>query len=60
MIKKTIKDCDAVLALRIGHNPRMELEKIGMRVIQTCERIEDGIKNAANEMQKKNEYQECC
>ncbi|HEY9060374.1 MAG TPA: nitrogenase cofactor biosynthesis protein NifB [Pseudobacteroides sp.] len=52
-IIKTISDCNAVITMRIGYNPSKELEKVGIKVIQTCERIEDAVKNAAEELSKK-------
>jgi len=51
-IKKYISDCNAVIVMRIGFQPLKELESAGVKVIQTCERIEDAIKNAAEELSK--------
>ncbi len=49
-ILKTVSDCNAVIAMRIGYQPLKELEKAGVKVIQTCERIEDAVRNAAEEL----------
>lgn len=48
-IIKTISDCNAVIVMRIGYQPSKELEKAGIKVIQTCERIEEAVKNAVEE-----------
>jgi nitrogenase molybdenum-iron protein NifN len=42
----TVSDCSAVLVMRIGYNPLKSLQEKGITVVQTCGRIEDGIKNA--------------
>jgi nitrogenase molybdenum-iron protein NifN len=46
----TIGDCDAVLVLRIGYRPSKILQDKGIRVIQTCGEIEDGIKYAVKQL----------
>ena len=46
-IMDMISDCSAVLVMRIGHNPLKALEERGIVVVQTCGRIEDCIKTAA-------------
>jgi nitrogenase molybdenum-iron protein alpha/beta subunit/molybdenum cofactor biosynthesis enzyme MoaA len=43
----TIKDCKAVLCLRIGDNPAKKLSKNGIAVYETYDRIEDALKQAA-------------
>lgn len=48
-IIKTIKDCGAVLALRIGSSPSERLAAIGIRSVTTYDRIEDAVRKAANE-----------
>lgn len=46
-IIKTIKDCGAVLALRIGSSPSKKLAAIGIRTVTTYDRIEDAVRKAA-------------
>ncbi len=43
---RTIADCAAVLALRIGHAPEQALYKRGITPIITCNRIEDAVVEA--------------
>lgn len=53
-ISKTIKavnDCDAVLALRVGLEPRKKLEKAGIRIIEMYEPINNGVKLAVEKIQ---------
>ena len=47
-IIKTIKDCGAVLALRIGSSPSKKLAAIGIRTVTTYDRIEDAVRKAAD------------
>jgi predicted Fe-Mo cluster-binding NifX family protein len=49
-IIKTIADCDAVIAMRIGETPKQKLKTKGIRVFTTYDRIEDSIKMVASEM----------
>ncbi len=49
---RTIEDCNAVLVLRIGYRPAKALEEKGISVIQTCERIEAGIRQAVKEIEE--------
>ncbi len=58
-IKNSIRDCDALLVLRIGYQPLKEIENMGIKVIQTCESIEDGIKNGVEELSGKVDSLEC-
>jgi MoaA/NifB/PqqE/SkfB family radical SAM enzyme len=39
-----LSDCHAVLALRIGDEPRRKLAEKGIRVVMTCNRIEEAIR----------------
>jgi predicted Fe-Mo cluster-binding NifX family protein len=48
-IIKVIYDCDGVISLRIGDEPRKKLEKLGIIAFMSCERIEDAI-GAASEL----------
>ena len=49
-IIKTIADCDAVIAMRIGDSPKQKLSQRGIRVFATYDRIEDSVKKAASEI----------
>lgn len=48
-ILKTIADCDAVIAMRIGESPKQKLKTKGIRVFTTYDRIEDSVKMVASE-----------
>jgi len=48
-ILQTIKDCSAVLALRVGESPSRRLEALGIRIVVTYDRIEEAVKKAANQ-----------
>lgn len=52
MILNTIADCDGIIAMRIGHEPTKKLEKQGIHVFTTYNRIEDAVKEAASNMLK--------
>ncbi|HEY5997303.1 MAG TPA: radical SAM protein [Candidatus Deferrimicrobiaceae bacterium] len=43
---RMLADCRCVLALRIGDAPRRTLEARGVRVVMTCNRIEDAIRES--------------
>ncbi|WP_182188113.1 nitrogenase cofactor biosynthesis protein NifB [Pectinatus frisingensis] len=51
----TIKDCTAVIALRIGEVPRQRLKDVGIEVITTYDRIENAVKKAAESKNAANE-----
>lgn len=42
-IINALKDCDAVLSMRIGYNARKRLTKNGIRSFETCDTIESGL-----------------
>jgi MoaA/NifB/PqqE/SkfB family radical SAM enzyme len=44
---KTIDDCDTLLCMRIGAHPSRILNDKGIRVVTTYDRIEDGLRAAA-------------
>lgn len=44
VVMGTLSDCHAVLAIRIGDEPRRALERAGILVAMTCNRIEDAIR----------------
>lgn len=47
-----LDDCDGVITMRIGEGPSQRLEKKGIRVFSTYNRIEDAVKIAAQELLK--------
>lgn len=46
-IINTIKDCNGILALRIGDAPTQKLKALGIEIYTTYDRIEDAVKTAA-------------
>lgn len=50
-IIRTISDCNAVIAMRIGDAPKQKLLNRGIKAFTTYDRIEDSVKWAVNEMQ---------
>jgi nitrogenase cofactor biosynthesis protein NifB len=50
MIINTISDCDGIIAMRIGEAPSKKLEKKGINVFTTYDRIEEAVKNAASKI----------
>ena len=51
-IIKSIKDCDAVLVLRIGFDPKEKLETEGIRAIEMYDPIDKGILRAVQEFEE--------
>ena len=49
IIINAIKDCQIVLALRIGVSPGKQLEALGIKTVNTYDRIEDAVKAAVND-----------
>lgn len=47
-IVSAVKDCNGVLALRIGDSPSKRLMDLGIHIVTTYDRIEDAVKKAAN------------
>ena len=48
-IIETISDCEGVLALRIGDEPRKRLEKMNIKVYQLFDEIKEGIRKIVGE-----------
>ncbi|WP_234122256.1 nitrogenase cofactor biosynthesis protein NifB [Clostridium hydrogenum] len=48
---KTVKDCDAVLALRVGFEPRKKLEEAGIKVMEMYDTVNNGIKLAVKKIE---------
>jgi nitrogenase molybdenum-iron protein alpha/beta subunit/MoaA/NifB/PqqE/SkfB family radical SAM enzyme len=51
-ILRELEDCDGVISMRIGDGPSNRLEKKGIKVFSTYDRIEDAIKSAAQSILK--------
>ena len=49
-IVKTISDCDGVISLRIGEEPKKKLKESNIKIFTSCERIEDAITIAGKEI----------
>ncbi len=43
-----IKDCDAVLTMRLGYSARQRLEKSGILALEFCDSVENGLIHAAH------------
>lgn len=48
MIIETIKDCDGVIAMRIGDSPSNRLKEQGIQIFTTYDKIEDAVVKAAD------------
>lgn len=51
-VLRTIADCTAVLALRIGHTPKEKLKEAGIDIIITYERVQTAVRLAASKNDK--------
>ena len=51
-IIKVIGDCDGVISLRIGEEPRKKLEELDIAAFMSCERVEDAVQAAAESILK--------
>ena len=49
-ILNQLHDCDGVIAMRIGDAPTRRLEKKGIKIFSTYDRIEEAVKKAAQEL----------
>ena len=49
-ILETVKDCDGVLAMRIGEAPKQKLEQKSIITYTTYDRIEDAVRQAAEKL----------
>ena len=54
----TIKDCDAVVILRIGYRPSKELEARNIKIIQSCGKITDVLEQEAKKLLEKDTTKE--
>lgn len=48
---EAVKDCDAVLALRVGFEPRKRLQEAGIKIIEMYEPVNSGIKLAVEKIE---------
>lgn len=48
-ILNAVKDCDGILALRIGFAPSQKLQEKGIKIFMTYDRIEAAVKSAAQQ-----------
>ena len=53
-----ISDCDGILCLRIGDEPKKKLKNMGMEVFMTCETIETAVVKAGQAILKGTEVKE--
>lgn len=56
-IIKTIRDCDAVLVLRIGLDPKEKLEVDGIKAMEMYDPIDEGIFRAVKKLQQEDDLQ---
>jgi nitrogen fixation protein NifB len=49
-ILETVKDCNGVLAMRIGEAPRQKLKEKSIEAFTTYDRIEEAVKLAAEKL----------
>ncbi|HEY5584261.1 MAG TPA: nitrogenase component 1 [Ruminiclostridium sp.] len=49
-ILETVKDCDGVLAMRIGEAPKQKLKEKSIETFTTYDRIEDAVKQAVEKL----------
>jgi hypothetical protein len=50
LIKDIVKDCKALLCVRIGYVPKKTLRKNGIEIFETYDLIEEGIKKIVNKI----------
>lgn len=53
LIIESIKDCDGVIAIRIGDSPSKKLEDEGIQIFTTYDKIEDAVIKAADSIKEK-------
>jgi len=52
-IVDSLKDCAAVLTMRIGHSAKERLRKSGIRSVEFCDSVENGLRYTAKELEMK-------
>lgn len=58
-IVETLRDCDVLVAEKIGYRPMHELEKMGIKVFQIHDKIEDALRKIAKEILGKKRKNRC-
>lgn len=53
VIVDSLKDCAAVLTMRIGHSAKERLRKKGIQSIEFCDSVENGLRYTAEELKMK-------
>lgn len=53
VIVDALKDCNAVLTMRIGHSAKERLRKKGIRSIEFCDSVENGLRFTVSELKMK-------
>jgi nitrogen fixation protein NifB len=49
-IIESIKDCDAVLTMRIGYHAKENLQRYGVFITEYCDTVEAGLRYAASQI----------
>ena len=49
-ILEAVKDCNGVVAMRIGEVPKQKLKEQSIEIFTTYDRIEDAVKKAAEQL----------
>lgn len=53
VIVESLKDCAAVLTMRIGHSAKERLRRKGIQSIEFCDSVENGLRYTAEELKMK-------
>nr|WP_092072035.1 nitrogenase cofactor biosynthesis protein NifB [Dendrosporobacter quercicolus]NSL48692.1 nitrogenase cofactor biosynthesis protein NifB [Dendrosporobacter quercicolus DSM 1736]SDM35756.1 nitrogen fixation protein NifB [Dendrosporobacter quercicolus] len=51
-----IADCDAVLTMRIGYEAQQHLQQQGIAVIESCDGVEEGLRQAVRQLRHEADY----
>lgn len=57
-LSKVVSDCNGVLCLRIGDEPKRKFKSMNIEVFMTCETIETAVEKAAEAILKGTEVEE--
>ena len=57
-LSKVVSDCDGVISLRMGDEPKKKFKNMGIEVFMTCETIETAVVKAAEAILKGTEVKE--
>lgn len=47
-----LRDCDAVLTMRIGNEAQKRLQAAGIRCIESCDTVEGGLQQAYQQLER--------